>query len=78
MKTLTIFSKIEDSNAVAVDTNIKDIIITGELNFNIMNKQSSRKMNSLCTQYRFLQSIDQPTHYTETSRSLINILLVYY
>ena len=56
------FSKIEDSIALAVDTNIKDIIITGDFNFNIMNHQSSRKIHSLCTQYGLLQSIEQPTH----------------
>ena len=70
------FSKIEDSIALAIDTNIKDIIITGDFNFNIMNQQSSRKIQSLCTQYGLLQSIEQPTHYTETSSSLIDILLV--
>ena len=44
------FSKIEDSIALAVDTNIKDIIITGDFNFNIINQLSSRKIHSLCTQ----------------------------
>ena len=70
------FSKIEDSIALAVDTNLKDKIITGDLNFNIMNQQSSRKIHSLCNQYGLLKSIEQPSHYTETSSSLIDILLV--
>ena len=73
---LTIFLKIEDSIALAVDTNIKDITITGDFNFNIMNQQSSRKNHLLCTQYGLLQSIEQPTHYTEASSFLIDILVV--
>ena len=69
-------SNIEDSIALAVDTNINDIIITGDFNFNVMNQQASRKIYSLCTQYNLSQCIEQATHFTETSSSLTDILLV--
>ena len=76
MLTLTIFSNIADTIAHAVDTNINDIIITGDFHFNVMNQQASRKIYSLCTQYNLFQYIEQTTNFTETSSSLIDILLV--
>ena len=36
----------------------------------------SRKIDSLCTQFSLYQPINQPTHFTEHSSSLIDILLV--
>ena len=70
------FSNIEDSLALAVDTAISDIIVTGDFNLNILSARASRKIESLCLQFSFFQSIDQPTHFTENSSSLIDLLLV--
>ena len=70
------FSNIEDSLALAVDTAISDIIVTGDFNLNILSARTSRKIESLCLQFSFFQSIDQPTHFTENSSSLIDLLLV--
>ncbi|MCG7868583.1 MAG: endonuclease/exonuclease/phosphatase family protein [Candidatus Thiodiazotropha taylori] len=70
------FSNIEDSLALAVDTAISDIIVTGDFNLNILSARTSRKIESLCLQFSFYQSIDQPTHFTENSSSLIDLLLV--
>ena len=70
------FSNIEDSLALAVDTDIADIIVTGDFNLNVLNARTSRKIESLCSQFSFYQSIDQPTHFTENSSSLIDIILV--
>ena len=70
------FSDIEDSVALAVDTGISDIIITGDLNVNFLTPQTRRKIDSLCTQFMLYQSVNQPTHFTETSSSLIDIILV--
>ena len=71
------FSDIEDSIALAVDSpGISEIIITGDFNLNLLNPQTARKINSICTQFSFYQSIIQPTHFTENSSSLIDILLV--
>ena len=41
-----------------------------------LNPQTERKINSICTEFSFYQSISQPTHFTENSSSLIDILLV--
>ena len=71
------FSDIEDSLALAVDSpGISEIIITGDFNLNLLNPQTARKIGSVCTQFSFYQSIIQPTHFTEHSSSLIDILLV--
>lgn len=70
-------SDIEDSIALAVDSpGVSEIIITGDFNLNILNPQTARKINMICTQFSFYQSINQPTHFTETSSSLLDILLV--
>ena len=68
---------MEDSIALAVDSpGISDIIITGDFNLNVLNPLSARKIDSLCTQFSFYQSINQATHFTENSSSMIDILLV--
>ena len=59
-----------------VDTGISDIIITGDLNLNLLNPQTLRKIYSICTQFSLFQSITQPTHFTENSSSLIDVILV--
>ena len=70
------FSNIEDSIALALDTGITDIIITGDFNYNLLNPVSSRKIDSLCTEFSLFQSINQSTHFTENSSSLIDVLMV--
>ena len=70
------FSNIEDSISLAIDTSITDIIVTGDFNLNFLNAQARRKIDMLCTQLSLYQPIDQPTHYTEHSSSLIDIILV--
>ena len=69
-------SSIEDSLGLAIDTGITDIVVTGDFNINMTNPNSARKIDNLCTQFSFHQTIDQPTHFTENSSSLIDILLV--
>ena len=70
------YNNIEDSVSLAVDTGIKDIVITGDFNLNHLNNTSRRKSDSLCMQFSLHQSISQPTHFTEHSSSLIDIILV--
>ena len=67
---------IENSLYLAVDTDISDIVVTGDLNLNVLNPLTSRKIDSFCTQFSLYQTTDQPTHFTEHSSSLIDILLV--
>ena len=67
---------IENSLHLAIDTDIPDIIVTGDFNFNMLSPLTSRKIESFCTQFSFFQLITDPTHFTEHSSSLIDILLV--
>ena len=48
-----VFSNIESSIGMAVDTGIADIIILGDFNINILNEQPARKITELCQQYNF-------------------------
>ena len=69
-------SLIEESIGRAIDTNITDIIITRDFNWNQLNVNHSNKVNSLCSQFSLFQCINEPTHYTEHSASIIDLLLV--
>ena len=73
---MSYLNDIEDSIALAVDTGISEIIITGDLNLNFLSSPTRRKIEALCTQFMLFQSITQPTHFTETSSSLIDVILV--
>ncbi|MCG8113035.1 MAG: reverse transcriptase domain-containing protein [Candidatus Thiodiazotropha taylori] len=70
------YSRIEDSIALATDTGISDIVVTGDFNYNFLNPYTKRKIDSFCTQFSLYQAITQPTHFTEHSSSLIDIILV--
>ena len=70
------YSGIEDSIHLAIDSGITDIIITGDFNFNMLNNQTSRKINTFCEQFSLFQCINEPTHFTENSSTLLDILLV--
>ena len=53
------FSDIKDSVALAVDSpGISEIIITGDFNLNVLNPQTARNINSICTQFSFSQSVN--------------------
>ena len=71
------YTAIETSLNLAVDTSFNDIIITGDFNFNMLIPNTARKINSLCFQFALQQSVDEPTHYTETSPSLIDLIHVH-
>ena len=70
------YNSVEDSLHLAVDTGINDIIITGDFNFNMLNPVTARKIRDFCDEFSLCQSIQEPTHFTESSSSLIDILLV--
>ena len=67
---------MEDSIHLAVDTGINDIIITGDFNINMYNSQSATKINEFCNQFSLTQVVNEPTHFTEHSPSLIDLMLV--
>lgn len=61
-------------------TGYNDIIVAGDGNLNIVSNQSARKINSVCTEFAFYQSIDEPTHhrpYFKSPSSLIDLVLVH-
>ena len=65
------YSTTEDSLHLAVDTDINDIIVTGDFNYNMLNSQSSRKIEELCRLFALFQTINQQTHFT-----LLDLVLV--
>ena len=71
-----VYSCIEDSIGLAFDTNISNITITGDFNFDISKQASCRKINDLCQQFNLEQIITEPTNYTENSMSIIDLFLV--
>ena len=64
---------IEDFLSPAVDTNMSDIIVTL---ISICLILGPSKKSSLFTQFSFSQAIEQPTHFTENSSSVIDVILV--
>lgn len=71
-----VLTNIETSIGLAFDTGIKDIIITGDFNLDYLKTDTRRKITDICRQYNLQQIIDEPTHFTESSSSLIDIYLV--
>jgi hypothetical protein len=69
-------NSLNDSINLAYDTGIKDIIITGDFNLNVLHAPSQRKINTLCQQYGLTQIIEEMTHYTEHSSSIIDLIFV--
>ena len=71
-----VFEIIESSFNLALDTGINDIIITGDFNFDTNKPASSRFVSSLCQQFGLTQIINEPTHFTENSSSVIDIMFL--
>ena len=66
---------MESSIEMAInDTAIDDVIITGDFNDNQLD-YSRTKISFLLTKFSLLQMIDEPTHFTEHSSSLIDLIL---
>ena len=68
-------NKIESSLDLAYDTDASNVIITGDFNYNYLNTAGQRKATSLFEPYGLVQLIDEPTHYTESSESIIDLML---
>ena len=73
--TNAILSSIEDSMGLAFETNISNILITGDFNIDILKDNSSQKVRDLCQQFNFEQIINEPTLYTENFSSPIDLIL---
>lgn len=59
----------------AKDTNISNIIITGDFNDNLNNLRTS-KINDIIKDLGMTQLITDPTHFTENSETLLDLLIV--
>ena len=55
-------SDIENSLNLAVDTDISDIIVTGDFNFNVLNPTTLRKIEYFCTQFSLHQTTPTRTY----------------
>ena len=64
---------IEDSIALSYDTNIQNIIITGDFNLDVSKQSANKKASDLCQQISLDQLIMEPAHYTEMSSSTIGL-----
>ena len=42
----------------------------------MLNAQSQRKITDLCQQYNFSQLLNEPTNYSESSASIIDLIMV--
>ena len=73
--TINNFDLMKESIHRACNTSILDIIITGDFNFN-MAQNAPNKMSELILEYNLTQLISEPTHVTETSYSILDLILV--
>ena len=69
------WSFIEKSFDRAYNTNIDNIIILGDFNIN-MYQNHDNKLSNLISSYHSHQIISEPTHFTKSSCSLIDIISV--
>ena len=65
---------IDESIELAIDTQIKNIIITGDFNENQLHKTDT-KISYISTNYNLHQLIMEPTSITENSATLIDLLI---
>ena len=66
---------IKNSIGLANDTNIHDILMTGDFNLGILKPSTWSKINHLCQYFGLEQLIKEPTHYTKSSSSAIYLFL---
>ncbi|MCG8048302.1 MAG: endonuclease/exonuclease/phosphatase family protein, partial [Candidatus Thiodiazotropha endolucinida] len=60
----------------AKSTNIQDIIILGDLNNDLLVNNRSKNLQELMKAYSLKQLLTEATHFTESSASLIDVILV--
>ena len=69
------FKLISESVDRAYNTNISDIIITGDFNYNMLSSENN-KIKELIIQYNLKQIITEPTHFTENPSTLIDLFFI--
>ena len=60
----------------AKSTSFQDIIILGDLNNDLLTNNKSKHLQELIRAYNLTQLINEATHFTESSSSLIHVILV--
>ena len=68
-------ASIETSMGLAYDTNISDILIVGDFNLDMQKPVPGRKVDNLCQQFNLHNLIQEPTRFTESFLSIIDLLL---
>lgn len=68
-----VLSTIENSIGLAVDTNIQNILITGDFNFDMA--KPNKKILDLFQYFGLENLITEPTHYSENTSSIIDLFL---
>ena len=58
---------------LAIDTGIENILIMGDFNLNVAHNTST-KIKDICCQLSLHQIINSPTHFTESSSSVIDLI----
>ena len=54
---------------------LKNILIIGDFNLDTLKQISNRKIFDLCQHYNLEQLINEPTNFTETSSTIIDLFL---
>ena len=72
---VAVLSSIQDSIALAVDTQIKDIVVTGDFNLDCLKPATRLKIDNICMQFGLSQLISEPTNFTKSSQSIITFFL---
>ena len=67
---------IENSIGLASDSGLEHIIVTGDFNCNMLSELQKRKIDPICTQNNLTNIINEPTHFTENSSTLLDLFLV--
>ena len=70
------WNPIHESVDRAKSTAVQDIIILGDLNNDLLVNNRSKNLNDFINTYNLKQLINEPTHFTESSSSLIDVVLV--
>ena len=70
-----IFASIEDSIGIVFDCGIENILITGGFKHEILKEASNKNIVDICQHYSLEQLINEPTHSTENTHSIIDIFL---
>ena len=57
-----------------MDSNIKDIFITGDFNLDTQKAAANQKIINICQYFNLDQLIVEPTHFTENSSSILDLV----